>query len=499
MNKKVKGIVAGGGVLVLLVGALVALKYTGSNDSSSELDSLVTAETKTIASEWSSRFGEDSEYTEDNIKSVAVSNGNGSYEVVRTGTDTETSESDSTGNVSYTYGITGLENYKMNSSLINSMPNTALTAVLPKVIEENSDNLAKYGLDNPLSEVTVNLDDGKQIIYEIGNVSPVSTETYLCFKGDSTVYTINASSTNAFLGGKEYYVSLVLVDEIPDDEKLQKLKIDKSDLDYDIVYEYNVNSESYKEGAGTSSYYVMTEPIYSYMDAEKSNDYFKNISGLTASSVAMLDADADALSIAGLDNPYCTMEIEVSDGSSYTLKLSKAPGDTTGYYLAYIEGNSAIYLVSESSLPWVTSDISFGTSSLIFAYYVYNIGKVDVDVSGKDKMVFECSGSEEDDYEVTLNGEECDTERYRAFYSFLLKTPAEEIYMGEVTGDPIAKITVETQNDMKTDVEFYESNDRKVIMKVNGKVSFKCRSSFIDTLKSNIDKFGTGEEFSNEW
>ena len=70
----------------------------------------------------------------------------------------------------------------MDTSKLDSLPNSALSARIPTVVEENAEDLAKYGLDSPASEVKITLDDGKEIEFLIGNTSPVDTEVYFCFK-----------------------------------------------------------------------------------------------------------------------------------------------------------------------------------------------------------------------------------------------------------------------------------------------------------------------------
>lgn len=496
MNKSVKGIIAGGIAVVLLAGAVVAIKMN-ENDNSSSSEIVQTANENNILSEWAEFAGVSGDYTEANISNVNISNSNDNFDVVKTG-ETQSDDSSSAASTAYSYTIKGLEDYKMDSSLLDTMPSAAMTAPLT-VVEENSGNLSRFGLDNPQAEVNITFDDGKSINYLVGNVSPDTSLTYFCFKGSNTVYTMNTSTTNAFLNDKKYYMSLVIIDSLSDDQKLEKLSIYRKDLGYTIDYAYNASAENYKTGAGTSSNYIMTEPIYSYMNAETSKDIFEKMFGLKADSVVNIGADAQALENAGMNDPMCKLDITVSDGTTYTMKITDAPGDSDSYSLVYLEGGNLIYLVSKSSLPWTTMTLDVGTSSTIIPYYVYNIKNMDIKVNGKDEMSFEGTGSDKDDFKVTLNGEDCETERYRTFYVFILKTPAEEIYMGDVSGEPIAEMTIESQAGDKTELEFYEAEGRKLIIKVNGKVSFKCRASFLDTLKANMDKFNTSEEFSYEW
>jgi hypothetical protein len=80
-----------------------------------------------------------------------------------------------------------------------------------------------------------------------------------------------------------------------------------------------------------------------------------------------------------------------------------------------------------------------------------------------------------------------------------VNTPAEEVYLGETTGEPVAKITVETQLGKKTELEFYRDDSRKLIIKVNGVTSFKCRDAYLDILNGNMDIFNSEKSFTLDW
>lgn len=493
MNKNVKGIVVGSIVLVVLSGALVALKLAGDDNSSSELSSVVEIETKTLISEWAKKTGNDgAEYTDENVESVDISNDNGSYKVVRN----ENSDASK-------YTISDLEKYKMDVAKLDSMPNAALNSKISTVVEENAEDLVKYGLDTPVSEIKITLDDGKEIKFLIGDASPVEGEVYFCYKDDNTVYATLTSTANAFLYSKEYYLSLLLIEEVNDSSLgMAKLRVDRADLDYDIAYEAFDGGRGEDYSGGTSSNAVMTEPIFAYLDVMKSVDITNAMFGLTASAVVQLEADEEDLKLAGLDNPFCVVKMDTKDGKEYTLRISKMSESSDSeepVYFGYLEGTDIIYAFSQSQLVWITMNIQDPISPIIIADYFYLVGGVSVEVEGKESMIFTGSGKDKSDYKATLNGVECSTERFRQFYTFLLNTPAEEIYMGEVTGEPVAEINVETQDGKKTELKFYRDEGRKLIITVNGVTSFKCRDAYLNVLTGNMDIFDTEKNFTVEW
>lgn len=65
----------------------------------------------------------------------------------------------------------------------------------------------------------------------------------------------------------------------------------------------------------------------------------------------------------------------------------------------------------------------------------------------------------------------------------------------------MAKIEIQTDNENVNDIiEFYKSEERKVIIKLNGVTSFKCRASFIEKfLIPNVEKLDSNEAFVENW
>jgi hypothetical protein len=105
-----------------------------------------------------------------------------------------------------------------------------------------------------------------------------------------------------------------------------------------------------------------------------------------------------------------------------------------------------------------------------------------------------------DDYSVTLNGEDFDLNRYKSFYQAMIKTPAEELYIDEVTGEPEVTITMNLTSGDEDVFEFYRISDRKVAIVHNGVPSFSCRASFLDNcLIPNLENINGEDDFVTNW
>ena len=103
-------------------------------------------------------------------------------------------------------------------------------------------------------------------------------------------------------------------------------------------------------------------------------------------------------------------------------------------------------------------------------------------------------------YRFTVNGEDCDTERFRLLYRFLLYIYGEELYIGEVPeGEPDAQVHLTTQNGKEDyTIAFYKISDLKTIVARDGVPSYVIRTSALDTLSYNLSIFDDASKESKE-
>ncbi len=487
MKKNVKALLACVAALAVAGGGYAALKLTeedsSSGGASSSASDKLTSEIHVPLTAFEAA----------DVTLISIENENGSYEAVPAGSPAED------GTVEMT--IKGFEKLDVNKNITSSILNSAKALSSETTVEENASDLDKYGLKEPRASFTVSsASDSKTVL--IGNESPVSGETYCMVKGDNTVYTAATANLSVFLNDDTDYISNVILENPADDRKpiMNKLTIARNDLDYDIVIEYDKSTDD-GTTSGTMATHFMTAPIFAYLDPEKSQDEVAGLFGLTASSVIAAYPDEAEIKGSGLDKPFCTVKMECGDNSSYELKLGNKLDTENGvYYAAMFTDKDIIYAIDAESICWddvVPDDI---ISRMVFGTYVWDIGKLEIEAEGKT-VKFAGKGSSKDDYEVTKDGQKCDRDRFQSFYSFLLKTSAEEFSIEEVPqGEPQATVYLETQNgETKQTVEFYKADGKKSLICVNGTPSFKCRTAFVDLLIENLSKFDSDEKFVVNW
>ena len=281
---------------------------------------------------------------------------------------------------------------------------------------------------------------------------------------------------------------------------VKTLKVERPDLEKPIIFEYTGENES----GGTTATHVMTSPVNSYLDVSKSVNYTHGIFGLNAASVLSVSPSEEELSFSGIDTPSCTVTMTLEDGREYVLKTGieySSSEDTLPGYIGYFEGTDILWKFNAEDVPWVTMKPEDAMSMLVFGSYIYDLKGLEIN-AGSLSHKFDFEGSDADSYKVKLDGKEFDTERYKSFYQALIKAPAEEICTSDQGIGSLlvsCKLTYNNGKPAET-IEFYEAENRKVIIKKNGETCFKCRSSFVEkALLPNIANISGDTDFVTNW
>ena len=69
------------------------------------------------------------------------------------------------------------------------------------MIEQNTENLSEYGLENPQYTITAKTADGKEAVLYVGMQNTITTEYYVYAKDVPGVYTVGTTSVNYFKRG----------------------------------------------------------------------------------------------------------------------------------------------------------------------------------------------------------------------------------------------------------------------------------------------------------
>lgn len=490
MKGNIKLIIVFGIIVVLLAAAVVFMSISDkkeSNETDTETDSAVSEQTTKLLYDKNPA----------DISKLTITNSTGSYEVTRFG------EGDAA-----VWGVEELLSVPVNSSAINTFIEKAATMTVQQTVVEDAPDLSIYGLNNPAASVKVQFTDSANTVKElcIGNTTPASsTKTYFCFSGEKTVYTVNTSDVSCFLTDKYDCINKVVytaftpsnAEDTTDYTRINKMVISRKDLDYDIEIEYDKRLDDPDTMAGNSSYHIMTSPVKLDLNPDKSADVTGLVFGLTAASVEVINPTDEQMAEYGLSDPYADIFMDISGGDFHMIVGSQTP-DKTGRY-CYAQDIDIIYVFDNASLPWVTIMPLDITSTIITFNYVYSLKSLDV-IGGDVSAHFTMSGTEDKDFAVQVNGNDIDKDLFKNFYQYILRAPAEELYLEDIITEqePSLVITINAENNTD-ELRFISIENRRTVIVVNGKPSFTCKTSYVDRLFENLRLIENGEDIITSW
>lgn len=499
MNSKVKGIVICAVAAVCLGAMLLVLKFIPKADNNSSSNtSVVDSDENESKISLTDSVAKDLDKT--NVKSVELHNPNGEFKIVQTSVGGEEWE------------IKELSGINQNQNIYTSVATTLCSLAAKDVVEENADDLSKYGLERVVSYFTVTFHyDGKdtQKVFLIGDKSPESGYYYVCEAGSTKVYTVSVSSLSYFFYAKEDFISLAMLSQMPsdaDENYFTSLKVTQKSKDYDIVFK-----SAPDDTTAMVSAQVMTSPIFSYLDVTNSSAVTHGMWGLTAQRAVVAKPTEADFEKYGLKSPNAVADLKCKDGE-YILKVGNceyvkdSDGENTetidGYYvyLEGVEGIDVIFYCTADNIPWASFDPSDVISGLMTTNNIVTLKDVKVKTSDID-ITYDIAVSEKDDEgnqdieKVLENSKEVDAEVWKGWYQLLIQCPTTEIYFTEPEGKT-ADITIDIDllDGGKDTMEFYKQTDRRYIVKLNGKTSFRIESGWIDAIIGGIEKVRNGEE-----
>ncbi len=511
MKKQVKGMICLSAVLAVLGGGFAYLKLTepADDDTSSSSSDLSYPSAKEGAG---IRIVADS-YEEGaelgTVKTATVKNAEGELKIKME------KPADSEAGTSATYTLEGYDDIDVNTAMVGTLVNNGNGLESSALIEENCTDFAKFGLDKPQAEVEYKYESGNVRKFYVGDQAPTGSGYYVRADGDDTVYTADTSLLANYVRPlKDFIESTVLAqpaeDEMP---RIDKLTIERDDIDYDIVLEYDKNSEDAYSG-GTSSTHKMTSPVDTFLAGDKSASVVSGMFGLTSKDIYAVNCKESDIAGAGLSEPFCKVTMKCDNGKSYVLLLSEFFNDENGEKCCYamMENGKVIYILSESNAQWLTVMPDDIASRIMIASYVWNVRDLNVKCSDGGSAEFkiepldkdkELKDSNSEDFAVKKNGEDFDSERYRKFYSFLISANAEELVLDEVKvpeGEPMAEVSfTDAYDNKKYTYQFYEDSLMRALIVVNGEPKYYCSKSYVTTLMDNVKRLDTGEDYVTTW
>lgn len=376
-----------------------------------------------------------------------------------------------------------LKNIAQDDSTVRNF--IANLASLPekRIAEEHADDFEKYGLAPPRAAAELTFEDGTSVKMLFGIQNPVDeSSVYFRLDDSDTVHLVNFYAVAGVLSDVRRFAALKLTESYESGNALEVLKITRPDLEAPIEI-IRMDERSDEEGV-TFNTHRFTSPVTAEVDADRGKAVLGGVYSLTMSTCEFLEQTPENLKKCGFDEPTALVEFTLGK-TAYGLTIG---GKTDGGYYAVMNGAAGIYTITDEKAPWASCTVEELISRRPLSPYIYSLDSVEVTVP-KGTYKFEIDGENKS---FSCGGRELLPDEFRSFYQTLISAVGEELYTGEVSGELIASVTFLCKSGTSDTLSYYDGDDRKCVVALNGKALFKVRRVYTDRLAENVDTLLNG-------
>ncbi len=321
-----------------------------------------------------------------------------------------------------------------------------------QIVEENPNDLDKYGLQNPQSTATVILKDGTEKVFYLGNQTPAKNTYYLMVQGDPKVYTVWMNHGQHFSSSLEDFRDRSLPNI--DIQQISHFKLERKEKP---TIEIVLNEE---EGEGKAYGVGIWDIIQPYQQVRtvSTEDFMKELEKLPVFQVEdFIEDQPENLEKYGLTEPSIELQMKDMEDTEVHLLFGKEYNDNYIYFKVADRPN--IYGMKKSTMDSLFTIEPF-TIVDKFAYIV-NIDLVDqIQIETQDKSYFielkrkvdKAEKEEEEDKVITtyfVNNKEIEEKSFKDFYQSLIGIIAEAENKETLKYNPEIKITYQLNTEPK--------------------------------------------------
>lgn len=262
-------------------------------------------------------------FSKDQLTQIDIQNQNGSLTLTKNGSD---------------WMISKPKEYKLDRVSTDSFINSLVDLKAESVVEENAQDLDKYGLKTPKSTVGVKTSDGITTVFMLGNESPIGGGYYLKTLDSNTVYIVDSYKAGDFLRSISEFRDKAVFELKPEDvTTLTLIKQEKQTLKFVKTTEWEVSTP---DGNKTGN-------------QEEISNVIDKVVILKVKDFVVDDPGTD-FSKYGLDKPSYVISINFKDKPEEKLIVGKDTGEES----IYIRKSSSVevFTVDKQDINFIDKD-----------------------------------------------------------------------------------------------------------------------------------------------
>lgn len=417
------------------------------------------------------------------LLTISVKNSLGEYTVTRCERGTDSSDTE------YYHKVSGLGNVPQDDDAVTYLVDSLSTLLATDFVEQEPQDLSKYGLDNPAAEVSLDFDEGEDIVLQFGIRKPTDENSIYCMANDFVFLTDYYPIEDVFRDPL-VFAQLVLT---PKEGTVDDIRISRPDLEETVALRYLSEYDDPAEGLVVENdcKYAFTAPISLNVDPSKGKALYENLLGLEMSACEFTEQTETILKECGFDDPSAVVDFTL-DGTEYTLTLGGKLPDGSGYY-AIMSGAEGVFSLDVRSAVWARFELGDVVSRTPASPYIYACTSVEV-TSAAGTFVFT-----NEDNKFTYQGKNVEGGGFTDFFNELISVPCDEFYTGQSNGVEVLKVRYTYSEKYAAlygrqydELSYTDGDGRKYVLNLNGNAVFKVSAVYIQRVTDDLNALTSG-------
>ncbi len=424
----------------------------------------------------------------DELKTITVTNENGSFQIY---SEKESTKSESSSTEVTNWYLNGYDKDVVSTSSISQIASTTASISASREVTERT--AADCGLETPSIKADVVTEKDETFSVLIGDESPDKSGYYLKLSNSDKIYVVDSTVQSSL-----NFTALSLADlssmplfETDDtnyrtDESglvtFDSLTISGKNFPNTLLITPN-NDNRISEYAQ----FIVSSPEERIADnVDKVFAIFNN--GLSVIGAYSFDTSAKSLAATGLDNPDFVATMKIKDKSlTYKFKLQE-----DGYYAAICDGVKLIKMVDPSSIEFINYNSTDFYSSWVclnsiddLKAFTYKVG----DKTYEFGITANPDEESEDSYIVTIDGKTIKSSTFQNFYQQCVSLSCNDFTVQNLTAQPEISIIFTFKDEIggQQKVDFVKSDASRYQFSLNGIAMGRVNSSMLNQLTKTLE------------
>ena len=393
------------------------------------------------------------------------------------------------------YAIKDLETFDLNQTTADTIIGYAANLTASKMVADNAENLADYGLDKPRSTVTMTYKDGKTTTWIIGGQAPTSTGSYFAEKGSKAVFLVYSSAVTNLTSTRNALHTVNMPWTIADTTAIQKLLVEAEgretiELGYAESSETNLSISTLR----------LLQPFEYGAHMDRADEMFQGAAALTISGYA---GELNELENTGLEDGGAQVRVTVTvaldseNTAEYVYRLGGFASATQRY--VQIDDTDAVYLTDTSNVAFL-DNATPGYLVDLFANLVYvdRVDSLDVTTATDSWNISiereEVEGKTKPQDHFFFDGKPADESLSRKLYQVIIGTMNSKLSEDyHIDGDVYCtvKYTLNVEPGEMV-IEYLEYDNDYLALRRDGLTLFLIKRENVDAMITALNQFRDG-------